>query len=115
QSRLDGTLTSPDVQPLLHRVKDVHTADTSDPAKLWEYTYYGQESGEDDEAQTSWLIGVTSPTVDLDGDGEPDQRIVLKALEYTLDTSVITEIVQQQGKVAAAPFLRTTLYEFQPD
>ena len=99
--QLDGvTVTTP--KALLSTVRDVR-------GNVWDYHYYGQESGEDDADLGNLLTKRLSPSVDVTGNGTPDGRLTLEDLTYTLSGAAITGIVQKRGEG-----LITTDFRFQP-
>jgi len=104
--KLNGTTIS-NAKALLNTVRDVR-------GQVWTYTYYGATVGETDTAQANYLVKVTSPSVDMTGDGVVDNPITIKDLAYTLNANnVITNITQKLGGVGGV-YAQETAYAFQP-
>ncbi len=103
--KLNGTVVDPDgtgplqPRPLLAAVTDVR-------GETWTYDYYGQNAGQSDTNQQSFLTKRQSPQVDA---GTADGVINLEELGYTLSGSTITDINQKRGDG-----LLETDFSFQP-
>ncbi|MEO8394271.1 MAG: DUF6531 domain-containing protein, partial [Chloroflexota bacterium] len=107
EERDDGMVVS-DPKALLSEVRDVL-------GNSWTYSYYGQQSGETEDAQLNFLTARQSPLVDLTGDGVADETITLEQDSYTLDgDSHITEITQARGIVGEGTALLETVFSFSP-
>jgi len=100
QERLNGVLAGS--QALLSSVRDVL-------GNIWTYRYYGQNIDETDSNQQNFLVERRSPSVDTSGDGIPDGSLSIELVSYTLNSGIISQIVQSRGNGA----LNTT-FNFQP-
>ena len=97
EDKLNGQTTGNNLA-LLHEVQAVlHEEMVTD--HTWTYDWYGQDTGETDSDLANYLLQVTSPPVDTDGDGTPDDSIALKHLTYTLTSGEVSQIEQRRGFV----------------
>jgi YD repeat-containing protein len=96
---IDGT------QALLSTVRDIR-------GQVWTYAY--DQTNLD---TLNWLVRITSPQVDMDGDDVVDDSIIIKDVTYTVNAGAVENITQKLGGVddgGQVQYAKEIAYAFQP-